>query len=47
MSKGIRKNITIPGMLAPALRLRAMEFGFRTLSPFVFDLVSYDLNKTP
>ncbi len=45
MSKGIRKNITIPGMLAPALRLRAMEFGFRTLSPFVFDLVSYDLKS--
>jgi hypothetical protein len=45
MSKGIRKNITIPGLLAPSLRLRAEEFGFRTLSPFVFDLVSYDLRS--
>jgi hypothetical protein len=45
MSKGIRKNITIPGLLATALRLRAKEFGLRTLSPFVFDLVSYDLKS--
>jgi hypothetical protein len=45
MSKGIRKNITIPGLLAPALRARAEEFGFHTLSPYVFDLVSYDLQS--
>ena len=45
MSKGIRKNITIPGLLAPSLRQRAEEFGFRTLSPYVFDLVSYDLQS--
>ncbi len=45
MSKGIRKNITIPGLLAPSLRQRAQEFGFRTLSPYVFDLVSYDLRS--
>ena len=43
MLKGIRKNITVPGLLAPALRLRFHEFGFRTLSPFAVDLVSYDL----
>nr|MDQ3622077.1 hypothetical protein [Verrucomicrobiota bacterium] len=43
MPKGIRKNITVPGLLAPALRLRAKEFHFRTLSPFIFDLVTYDL----
>lgn len=45
MSKGIRKNITIPGLLAPSLRQRAEELGFRTLSPYVFDLVSYDLQS--
>lgn len=45
MSKGIRKNITIPGLLAPSMRLRAQELGFRTLSPLVFDLVSYDLRS--
>ena len=43
MAKGTRKNITIPGLLAPALRLRCQEFGFRTLSPLAFDLVAYDL----
>jgi hypothetical protein len=45
MGKGIRKNITVPGLLAPALRLRFHEFGFRTLSPFAVDLVSYDLQS--
>lgn len=45
MSRGIRKNITIPGALAPALRLRSRECGFRTLSPFVVDLVIYDLQR--
>jgi hypothetical protein len=45
MPKGIRKNITIPGLLAPSLHQRAEEFGFRTLSPYVFDLVSFDLQS--
>jgi hypothetical protein len=45
MPKGIRKNITIPGLLAPALRLRFREFGFRTLSPFIVNLVAYDLQR--
>lgn len=45
MAKGTRKNITIPGALAPALHLRFREFGFRTLSPFVLDLVTYDLRS--
>lgn len=45
MLKGIRKNVTVPGLLAPALRLRFQEFGFRTLSPFAIDLVSYDLKS--
>ena len=46
MAKGIRKNITVPGLLAPSLRLCATEFGFRSMSPFVFDLVSYDLQSS-
>ena len=45
MAKGIRKNITVPGLLAPALRLRSREFHFPTLSPFVVDLVTYDLQS--
>ena len=43
MSKGTRKNITIPGLLAPALRMRFRELEYRTLSPYGIDLVSYDL----
>jgi hypothetical protein len=45
MAKGVRKNITVPGLLAPALRLRVREFGFRTLSPFVVNLAAYDLQR--
>jgi hypothetical protein len=43
MAKGIRKNISVPGLLAPALRLRTQEFGHRTVSPFAVDLICYDL----
>jgi hypothetical protein len=45
MAKGIRKNVSIPGLLAPALRLRMREFGHRTVSPFTVDLVCYDLRS--
>jgi hypothetical protein len=45
MAKGVRKNITVPGLLAPALRLRFREFGFCTLSPFVVNLAAYDLQR--
>lgn len=45
MAKGIRKNVSIPGLLAPALRLRMREFGHRTVSPFAVDLVCYDLRS--
>jgi hypothetical protein len=45
MAKGIRKNITVPGLLAPAIRVRFREFGFRTLSPFVVNLAAYDLQR--
>ena len=45
MAKGIRKNISIPGLLAPALRFRTREFGHRTVSPLAVDLVCYDLRS--
>jgi hypothetical protein len=45
MPKGVRKNITVPGLLAPALRERAFEFGHKTVSTFVVDLVCYDLGR--
>lgn len=45
MAKGTRKNITIPGLLAATLKLRSRECGFRTLSPYVLDLVAFDLQR--
>jgi hypothetical protein len=45
MAKGIRKNISVPGLLAPALRFRTLEFGHRTVSPLAVDLVCYDLRS--
>lgn len=45
MSKGVRKNITVPGLLATAIKARAKELQFRTLTPFVVDLVTYDLQS--
>jgi hypothetical protein len=45
MARGVRKNITVPGLLIPALRLRMHEFGHRTLSPFAVDLICYDLRS--
>ena len=38
MAKGIRKNISVPGLLAPALRFRTLEFGHRTVSPLAVEL---------
>src|SRR5262245_14152631 len=45
MAKGVRKNITVPGLLAPALPVRSREFGHKTVSPLVVDLVCYDLRS--
>jgi hypothetical protein len=45
MAKGIRKNISVPGLLTQALHLRTREFGHRTVSPLVIDLVCYDLRS--
>ena len=43
MPKGIRKNITIPGLLAPTVRQRCAEFGDGSFSPYAVELVCYDL----
>ncbi len=40
-----RKNITIPGILHEVLLRRKSEFGHRAVSPFVVDLVCYDLRS--
>ena len=43
MSKGVRKNITIPGVLAPTVRQRSAEFGDGGFAPYTVELVCYDL----
>jgi len=43
MAKGIRKTISIPGILAPAARARAAEFGYQSFSPYGLELICYDL----
>ena len=43
MPKGIRKKVTIPGILGPVVTQRYAEFDYRAFSPFALELVCYDL----
>ena len=43
MAQGIRKTITIPGLLATSVKTRFQEFGYGCFSPFGVELVCYDL----
>ena len=43
MPRGVRKNITIPGLLAPTVKRRCAEFGDGGFSPYAVELVCYDL----
>src|SRR5712692_8464748 len=45
MARGIRKSITIPGLLAPAVKLRCAEFGHTIFTPYAVELVCYDLRS--
>jgi hypothetical protein len=45
MAKGVRKSITIPGVLAPAVKLRCAEFGHAIFTPYAVELVCYDLRS--
>jgi hypothetical protein len=45
MARGIRKSITIPGLLAPAVKLRCAEFGHTIFAPDAVELVCYDLRS--
>jgi hypothetical protein len=45
MARGIRKSITIPGLLAPAVKLRCAEFGHTMFTPYAVELVCYDLRS--
>ncbi len=46
MSKGVRKNITIPGLLAATVKQRCREFGHGTFPPYAVELVCYDLQSS-
>jgi hypothetical protein len=46
MPKGVRKNITIPSLLAETVRKRCREFGHGTFPPYAVELVCYDLQSS-
>ena len=45
MAKGVRKSITIPGLLAPTVKQRCAEFGHSIFTPYAVELVCYDLRS--
>jgi hypothetical protein len=45
MAKGVRKSITIPGLLAPTVKQRSAEFGHSIFTPYAVELVCYDLRS--
>ena len=45
MARGVRKSITIPGLLAPAVKRRCRELGYSIFTPYAVELVCYDLRS--
>ncbi len=45
MPRGVRKSITLPGLLGPAVKQRCTEFGHSTLTPYAVELACYDLRS--
>src|ERR1700736_3790542 len=45
MARGVRKSITIPGLLAPTVKRRCAEFGYAMFTPYAVELVCYDLRS--
>jgi hypothetical protein len=45
MQRGVRKSITIPGSLASAVKQRCREFAYASFTPYVVELVCYDLRS--
>lgn len=43
MAKGVRKSVTIPGLLATTAKRRSAEFGDGGFAPYAVELVCYDL----
>src|SRR6266511_1252657 len=45
MARGVRKSITIPGLLATTVKLRCAEFRQTIFTPYAVELVCYDLRS--
>src|SRR4051812_39836377 len=45
MPRGVCKSITLPGLLAAAVKQRCAEFGHTTLTPYAVELACYDLRS--
>jgi hypothetical protein len=45
MPKGVRKSITIPGLLAATVKQRCREFRHSIFTPYAVELVCYDLRS--
>jgi hypothetical protein len=43
MKPGVRKSITIPGLLAGIVQRRCKEFGYGSFTPYAVELVCFDL----
>jgi hypothetical protein len=43
MKRGVRKSVTIPGLLAATVEGRCKEFGYGGFTPYAVDLVCFDL----
>ena len=45
MGRGIRKSITIPGLLTSTVKQRCAELGYIIFTPYAVELVCYDLRS--
>lgn len=45
MARGVRKSITIPGLLASSVKQRCAELGYSIFGPYAVGLVCYDLRS--
>jgi hypothetical protein len=45
MARGVRKSITIPGLLALTVKRRCAEFRYAMFTPYAVELVCYDLRS--
>jgi hypothetical protein len=45
MGRGIRKSITIPGLLTSTVKQRCAELGYSIFTPYAVELVCYDLRS--